>query len=144
MVHDFVNIQIQKPIVLKNMLSPALSPQNKANEETLQKLETIHDMKSSYLLSTLNQSTAQNAVKKDDESPVQQFELSKNLKVDFSFMKSIAKISEGDLTNELTSVRNSVTLNEHSARNENKRSPRRTAFSKLSKTKEVPEAVVST
>jgi hypothetical protein len=49
-----VNIQIQKPIVLKNMLSPALSPQNKANEETLQKLETIHDMKSSYLLSTLN------------------------------------------------------------------------------------------
>ena len=140
MVHDFVNIQIQKPIVLKNALSPAFSPQNKANEETLQKLET---MKSS----TLNQSTARNAVKKDDESPSQQFELSKNLKVYFSFMKSIAKISEGDLSNEL---RNSIqldTLNEHSARNENKRSPndqRRTAFSKLSKTKEVPEAVVST
>ena len=56
-------------------------------------------------------------------------------------MKSIAKISEGDLTNEL---RDSITLNEHSARNENIRSPRRTAFSKLSKTKEVPEAVVST
>ena len=54
MVHDFVNIQIQKPIVLKELLSPAFSPENKANEETLQKLETIHDMKSSYLLSTFN------------------------------------------------------------------------------------------
>jgi len=51
MVHDFVNIQIQKPIVLKNMLSPALSPQNKANEETLQKLET---MKSSTLKKSFN------------------------------------------------------------------------------------------
>ena len=69
MVHDFVNIQIQKPIVLKELLSPAFSPENKANEETLQKLETIHDMKSSYLLSTFNQSTAWNAVKKDEESP---------------------------------------------------------------------------
>jgi hypothetical protein len=72
-------------------------------------------------------------------------------------MKSIAKIDEGDLTKEL---RNSITLNEHSARNENKRSPRRTAFSNLSKTREIeitqedtfkqfkhkeaPEAVVST
>ena len=66
MVHDFVNIQIQKPIVLKNeylnVVSPAFSPQHKANEGTLQKLDT---MKSS----TLHQSTARNAVKKDDESP---------------------------------------------------------------------------